>query len=220
MTARVIAAPLTLTLASLVVASCTESRRVGVTFGAEGEGLDGFMCRDKAGSELLDRLVDPSGAVRPANLVVDLIRLGGVPGCRSGQLVKWCAVHECSAIASSRSCVTVNLPADVSTLERPDLRARILDSLRAVSGHSIVEDAPGEFLLLRIIGTAQSCDEMMTSADEIPLFDPEQLVGCAYSCPVLIDEVEQDVYLGFETLTAQCEQGVRLCAAQDLHWQP
>ena len=47
-----------------------------------------------------------------------------------------------------------------------------------------------------------------------------ELVGCAYSCPALLDAVEGDVYLGFDTLTEQCAQGVRVCASGNLRWRP
>src|SRR6185295_1378314 len=45
----------------LLLASCVQTRQVELTFGDEGEGLDGFMCRDPAGAPILDRLQDGAG---------------------------------------------------------------------------------------------------------------------------------------------------------------
>lgn len=202
-------------LAAATASACIENRTVALTFGSDGEGLDGFMCKEPDGRFLLSRL-PPSGQ---ASLVVDFVQLGGVPGCRTGQLVKWCQTHDCSAIRSTRSCVAIALPSPGAP--RPQLREAVLASLRASAAFQALADAPDEFVLVRVVGTTQSCDALMPSGDApLPPFDASQLVGCAYSCPVLFDKVEQDVYLGFETLTELCEQGVRICAAGQLQWQP
>lgn len=199
----------------LLLCGCVETRSVSITFGSEGEGLDGFMCKDAAGAMLLSRL-PPDGR---ASLVVDFVRLGGVPGCRTGKLVNWCSTHECKPIQSTRSCVELTLP--LPGAPREELRAQLLAALRAAGSREAIADAPDEFVLVRVVGTAQACDSLLPSGGApLPEFDKSQLVGCAYSCPVLFDKVEEDVYLGFETLTAQCDQGVRICSDGQLLWQP
>jgi hypothetical protein len=207
----------------LVLGACVETRTVSVTFGAEGEGLDGFLCSDAAKQPLLKRLVEPDGGVGPTSLVVDFVRLGGVPGCRTGQLVKWCAAHDCRPIEGARACVEVELPVSVPSAQREDLRAALLEALKTVDATRLTSDAPDEFVLVRVVGSAQRCEALLPPAASGPAlqaFDAARLVGCAYSCPVLLGKVEQDVYLGFETLVGQCEQGVRICADGELHWQP
>jgi hypothetical protein len=206
----------------VVLGACVEARTVSVTFGTDGEGLDGFLCSDSAKLPLLRRLETPDGGVGPASLVVDFVRLGGVPGCRTGQLVKWCASHDCRPIEGARACVEVELPVSVPGGQREDLRKALLAALKTVGATLLTSDAPNEFVLLRVVGSTQRCEELLPSASGAALaaFDAERLVGCAYSCPVLFDRVEQDVYLGFETLVGQCEQGVRICAGGELHWQP
>jgi hypothetical protein len=59
-------------LLALVAAACVENRSVSLTFGTDGEGLDGFMCKDRTETLLLSRL-PPSGQ---ASLVVDFVTLG------------------------------------------------------------------------------------------------------------------------------------------------
>ncbi|MFZ5470797.1 MAG: hypothetical protein ACOZIN_15335 [Myxococcota bacterium] len=197
---------------------CVETRSVGLNFGEAGEGLDGFLCKDGSGKLLLERLGD-GGSARPASLVFDFVRLGGVPGCRSGQLIRWCAAHECVPIAQARACLTVELPSGGD--ERSSLRAALSEGLRSLEGQSVIGDAPDEFVIVRMVGTTQSCEALTPSAGgALPSFERSALVGCAYSCPVLLDRAEQEVYLGFETLTEQCEQGVNICADDQLHWQP
>lgn len=212
-----------MTRASLVLAllaGCTVQREVALTFGSEGEGLDGFMCRDPAGQYLLDRAKDSDGGVRGGSLVIDFVRLGGVPGCRTGQLMKWCSTHECRPLAHTRACVPLTLP--TSTMKREELRAAVLSAMKQTGNTGVLADAPDEFVIVRAVGSLEPCGALMPAADApaLPDFDKAQLLGCAYSCPVLLDRVEQDVYLGFETLTAQCEQGVRICSDGQLQWQP
>jgi hypothetical protein len=205
---------------NLVLLTCVQVREVHITFGEQGEGLDGFLCRDTAGTPIVTRLEDGSGLVGQTALVVDFIRLGGLPGCRSGQVVRWCVDHPCAPIAEHRACIEVQFP-QVGGLSRSQLRQAIQDSLRQMNGTLLSGDAPNEFVLVRVVGTAQACGEVERRGDgTLPPFDEDKLVGCAYSCPVLLDSLEGDLFLGFETLTDVCEQGVRVCAAGDLHWQP
>lgn len=204
----------------LLLGACVQVREVELTFGDEGEGLDGFMCRDPSGAPILTRLQDGAGQMQPAALVLDFIRLGGLPGCRSGQVVSWCVDHPCAPIAGHRACVSTQF-SPVTGLDRPQLRASIQQTMDAMKGTLVTGDAPDEFVLVRLVGTAQSCAEVEQRPDgTLPPFDEPKLVGCVYSCPVLLDALEGDLFLGFDTLTDLCEQGVRVCAAGDLHWQP
>jgi hypothetical protein len=211
-----------LALLVLSLSACSVQRNVSLTFGSEGEGLDGFMCRDSQGQFLLDRVRDGDGGVRQAALVFDFVRLGGVPGCRTGQLVKWCATRECKPLRQARACVPVALPPVTPMIKREDLRLAVLDAMKQARSTGVLDDAPDEFVIVRAVGTLQSCEAMTAKPEdvELPGFDKTALLGCAYSCPVLLDRVEQDVYLGFETLTVQCEQGVRICSDGQLQWQP
>jgi hypothetical protein len=203
----------------LLAAACAQYREVTVTFGDTGEGLDGFLCRDTNSMLLLDRLGADAGT-SPASLVTDIVGIeNGQPGCRTGQLIKWCSAHACGPMPRRRNCETLQLPTGVSGLAREDVRARVREQLQRLSGTQVVADAPDEFVILRVVATRQPCDQVMPAGDVLPDLDPMQLVGCAYSCPTLFDRAT-DVYLGFETLTASCEQGVRICAGNELHWQP
>ncbi len=200
----------------LAFCACVDTRSVSLTFGEAGEGLDGFMCKDAMGKQLLDRRAPEA----KASLIVDFVRLGGVPGCRVSQLISWCAAHDCKPIPGGRSCLPdIELPTGVSATPREELRGRLREAISRLSGAGVTPDAPDEFVLVRVVGTLQSCAEVEGSGDVLPALEPSKLLGCAYSCPVLLDRVDQDVYLGFDTLVGACEQGVRTCAAGDLRWQ-
>lgn len=206
----------------VVLGACSVQKEVALTFGSDGEGLDGFMCKDSTGALLLERAKQDGGTAQ-ASLVFDFVRLGGVPGCRTGQLVKWCSSHECRPLATTRACLPATLPTITTGMPREALRQALLDSFRSAREQGVLNDAPDEFVIVRVVGSLEPCDRLLPAMGaELPAFDKSQLIGCAYSCPVLLDRVEagQDVYLGFETLTGVCEQGVRTCSDGELHWQP
>jgi hypothetical protein len=205
-------------LGLLLLAGCPQARSVAVTFGDTSEGLDGFMCKDTDGVQLLDKVGDAGtgASTFKANLVADFVDLEGVPGCRASQLIKWCATHKCHPLEGTRSCVPVELPTGVGAMKREDLRVAVANALTQARGGEISRDAPDKFVMLRMVATTQPCDALLSGAE----FDKSKLVGCAYSCPVLFDKIEQEVYLGFDTLTATCAQGVRTCSEPTLTWQP
>ena len=209
-----------LVLVALVLAGCVQYRDVGVNFGDVGEGLDGFLCKDPGGKMLLDRLggqPDAGMMAHDACLVTDFIRLQGLPGCRTGQLMRWCNQHECKPLAGTRKVTPMQLPSPATGLDREVVRAAVAEQLAQLKGTSVIGDAPGEGAILRVLATAQPCDQV--KADD-SVFDTTRLVGCAYSCPTEFDRVSDSVYLGFETLTASCDQGVRICADGTLTWKP
>jgi hypothetical protein len=196
----------------VLLAGCVPTRSVSLTFGEDGEGLDGFMCKDDAGSYLLNRL-PADGA---ASLVFDFIALQGVPGCRTGQLLQWCKDHDCSPIESARGCVSLTLqtPAD----DREALRTQLREAMKKVRGHEAIPDAPDEWVLVRVVGTTETCEEIEQRSAKEPMVT-SQLLGCAYSCPVRLDDVQQAVYLGFDGFVGKCAQGVLICSAEQLSWR-
>lgn len=199
----------------LLLAGCAPTRTVSLTFGQDGEGLDGFMCKDESGKYLLERL-PANGA---ASLVFDFIALKGVPGCRTGQLLQWCKGAKdgkCQPLPSSRGCVSMTL--DQPEAMRDALREQLRARMREIRGTEAIPDAPDEYVLVRVVGTTETCDEIRSRETTVP-FVQSKLLGCAYSCPVRLDDVEQSVYLGFDGFVGKCSQGVVICSATDLSWR-
>ncbi len=210
-----------LTLAALVLSGCVEPKLVKLTFGTNGEGLDGFVCKDESGNYLLDRLSAADGGIIKASLVTDFVKLGGLPGCRTGQLISWCGSHTCAPLPTNRLCTPIDLPSRVASLSRKEVKELVREKMKNLTGHLVSVDAPDEFVMLRVIATSQPCSEVEVPASGVlPTYDKTKLVGCAYSCPTLFDRVDQDVYIGFDTLENQCEHGIRTCADNALKWAP
>ncbi len=207
---------------ALIVLACVDVRTLELTFGDQGEGLDGFLCRDTAGDFLLERVIVPTGGFNRLNLVVDFVSLDqGVPGCRGAQIIAWCASHDCTPLPR-RVCVPYDAPPSLSirtdTIQnlRFDLNQSIFGSGGALDGVSLTGDAPQGTTLIRTVATLEPCDSLLTydsGAKTYPSFDVAQLVGCAYSSPVSIGSARGEVFLGFEQAAVSCtEQQVTDCA--------
>lgn len=179
------------------LASCdAERHQVDVVLGAGPDGLHGFTCREDDTDRPLFLRVVESGT---ASMVFDFVDLGGVPGCRSTQLVDWCRTHECRTV--ERRCIDIPPPASLAELPQA-----VLD---AIDGVALTGDAPDGPVLLRAVATAAACDD-------VPALDPvprATLVGCAYSCPVVLDQVEDPVLLDLDVFGDRCQQAVEVCAS-------
>ena len=98
--------PLLLAAALLaVIGACVNPNPVKVTFGADAQGLDGFLCKDKDNQMLLDRLrpaygdagvSGPDAGVARASLVTDFVTVSGLQSCRTSELIDWCKTHPCA----------------------------------------------------------------------------------------------------------------------------
>lgn len=186
------------------LAGCERDHRVRILLGPDEDTLTrGFLCDDDDGMPLAARGV--AGGHLRFNLVVDLIALGGVPGCRGEELLAWCEAHTCAPIApaAGRYCVPLDLVVDVANL--PGIVDQLYAQLAAAP--PIAADAPTAPVVVRAVATTQTCAEVADATD----FAPEALIGCAYSCPVQLDLVD-DVQLSLDTLSSRCEREVIGCA--------
>lgn len=200
-------------LAGLAAAGCEERRRtVNITFGENLEGLSGFNCVQDGvdpPTPLVARAVDTGGGLRPVFLVVDLLELGnGIPSCRPAQILSWCGTHECRASRGRRVVQELDLSGIVPSA--PDVFEQVLGRLMDLDGERIFSDLPEGALILRVVGTVQpEAETLATEADgDYVPFDPSQLLGVAYSCPVVLSAASGQLFLGFDALNTQCEQGV------------
>lgn len=196
--------PSALAVSALLVVACERDHRVRLLLGPDEDTLTrGFLCEDDRGVPLAARGI--TGTRLRFSLVVDLIELGGVPGCRGEELLAWCEAHTCAPIepAGGRYCVGLDLAVDLSDLEAlvGDLYAQL------AAGPPIIADAPSEPVVVRAVATTQACDAVVAAG----AFAPDALIGCAYSCPVQLDLVD-DVQLSLDTLSPRCEREVMTCA--------
>ncbi|MBA3818779.1 MAG: hypothetical protein H0X17_07800, partial [Deltaproteobacteria bacterium] len=81
----------------------------------------------------------------------------------------------------------------------------------------ILSDAPDRPVVIRVVATTQPCDEIAQVEPGDPSLyvglDARAAVGCAYSCPVLLDEVTGSISVSLDALDDRCEASVAVCAA-------
>lgn len=193
---------------ALLLGSCdAERHRVSLDFGNPESVSSGFVCRGDNLVLLLWRgLVGDEVRV---SFVIDFISLGGVPSCFAPQLFDWCTEegHSCAPMLQHRTCI------DLDPISRVGVDAKtIIEAFGAqLAGKVVTGDAPDEPVLVRAVGTAQTCAELAAA----PSFDPARLIGCAFSCPVQLDSADE-VALGLPTLQPRCEDAVVVCAGDRL----
>jgi hypothetical protein len=184
-------------------------------------GLDvgrpaGFVCRAPSATgsgpllaeQIASRLAPctsscASGVCRRESYVFDFIEVGGVPSCRGASLDDWCSTPGRCRV-SQRHCFDV----DVCVSGSPGgTLASVLSGLRDASGGVIAESPPAGTVLVRIVGSAQSCDTIETSG-----LARDDLFGCAYSCPAQLASVEGPLQLDLDALDDECGALVWACA--------
>ena len=199
-----------LIILSAVFGACTERHQVELALGPADPGLSvGFRClQDGTDMLMIARSLKAGNLV--FSLVVDVIDLHGkVPGCRGEELLTSCEGGGCSipvAYNPVRFCRELVIPfINVDTV-----RAALLEALQ---GAEIVHDAPDAAVLLRAVTTRQPCSEITgANAGEYVDLDVDLALGCAYSCPLQLDQTDGTVSLSLDTLSDRCESQVRLCA--------
>ena len=215
-------------LVAAVVVSCAIHHHVRVVLGpADGSSSNGYECRDPLDpTKFLFARAVVDGHLR-FNLVVDLIDLGGqYPGCLAEQIHNACTDASGNArckllrsAAPTRVCVPVDVPI------AGDPGAAIAKALRDQYS-TVIDNAPDQPVILRAVATTQSCGSIQTPAgsgdwpnlasDNTP-GSANTVLGCAYSCPVLLDQVADAVYIGIDiglgTITNdQCISAIDECA--------
>jgi hypothetical protein len=190
----------------LALAACEERHTVTLLLGPNDTTLTaGFTCRDDAGALLVEQT--RRGTAYSFQLVFDTVDLGATfPGCRGEELFAACTGRTCARIG--RYCMTVALAQ--SDLGTP---AAILTALHAQIGHpQLIADAPRAPVVVRAVATQQSCAELLPADGSYPRLDANQAVGCAYSCPVVLDDLRGSLGMALDTLDDQCASQVRACA--------
>lgn len=194
---------------AIALAGCQQTHVVTLALDPEDALSTGFACTRDDSSELLVRRGEQSDGSFAFSVVIDMISLDEIPICRGSELTAACtrAGSRCE-IAPGRTCrrVTVDQAAfedavggDISTA-----LAMIVDQL---DDAPVTLDAPDGPVLVRMVGTTEPCEELGED------FDPCRLVGCAFSCPTLLDEVDGAIDLSLDTVRRGCEVEVMACAA-------
>lgn len=222
-------AAIALGLGIALAPACEEHRHVNLLFGPDEQTLSrGYKCLEEDGVLPMARRGFSANGTLEFQLVIDFIDMGGVPSCRGEEILTWCQDpdHACEPLVlPERYCKTVTLAGFTlgnlrDQLNEASLVPRIYDQIRTEDGGLIIADAPDVPVLVRAVATTQPCSELTTPINgHYPPFDTDnsvpmdaKLIGCAFSCPVLLDQVDGDVELGFDSLEPRCEPAVQVCA--------
>lgn len=190
----------------LALTACEEQRTVTLLLGPDDHTLTaGFACRAESGELLIEHA--RAGGTYRFQVVIDTVALGATfPGCRGEEIVASCNDGDCARI--SRFCASIQIPQ--AELTSP---TAVLAALHAQLGHhELIADAPDTPIVVRAVTTLQSCDDLMPAAGVYPRLDAERAVGCAYSCPVILDELSGSLGMALDTLDDHCANQVRACA--------
>ncbi len=200
-------------LVLVLAAACQEAHTVTLQLGPTDDTLTaGFACvQDADPAKLLAaRAAQPDGGLR-FSITVDVITLGGkLPGCRGEELFAACGDGGCEIVPrgdGTRFCRDLTIAASAVDAAINDDLGPLLASIRSqLQAEPVTLDAPDVPVLLRAVATTEPCSA--NAAD----FDLLELVGCAYSCPAQLDDIDGPIALSLDTLTRQCEREVKACA--------
>jgi len=195
-------------------AACSPAHPVTLDLGvtADRDRLPaGFSCKRANGNLMVEDAL--SGSQFAMSLVVDFLDMdGGLPLCRGDAISTWCDDHG--------GCLPIEVPGGVRfctemrlTIDPSDPVSAAAAFNAALSGTVVIEDAPDRAVMVRVVGTVQPCSEVEAwTGTSYPTYVPAKVVGCEYSCPVLLDEVEH-LTVSLDTFDQNCEQQVLSCAA-------
>lgn len=208
-------------IAILLLVASAPGCAVGHDVPLELVGLDeghpaGFLCRAPSaggGGPYLAEVVAPrlrtcdascaGGGCRVESYVFDFVEVGGVPSCSGATLVDWCSTPGRCRVALRR-CVEID--ACVASSVTSSARS-VADGLHAATGGVVTDAPPPGTVLVRMIGSAQSCADIEANG-----LVRQDVFGCAYSCPVQLAVAEGAVQLDLGALDDECGQAVYGCA--------
>jgi hypothetical protein len=201
-----------------LLACCTVEHHVTLQLGPTSTSItSGFNCTNGSGTSLFaNAITDGQLSFR---LVVDLIDVGDhTPDCLAEDVEASCtdgSCHVSRADAPTRFCGEVNiavagndnLPAAVGAY----LAAHFADAIDGVPDHPVI---------VRAFATTAQCSEVQVAdgPDWATVTDaPDTVLGCAFSCPINLDEVNGIVELGANLdlhgdTPAQCQAFIDACA--------
>jgi hypothetical protein len=168
----------------------------------------GFGCMDANGNPFFAH--DTTGSV---TVVVDFFAFSGFDGsvdfCPGGGLPASCQMFSCQLLPGTRWCTQIRI--DAADHSAVDVATEVEDALH---GMVVSPNAPSGNVLVRVVATAQPCEDLAAGQD----LDCTKLVGCASTCPFDPQASAGPQPLELITSTAQpgaCAAAVLACASAD-----
>lgn len=188
--------------------SCALDHTLLVKYRDDASLATGFAClaEDEVHTVLERRLNAPGADPDHVQIVVDVVQVRrNVTGLWPADLIDECLASDppdrCPVLAASRRCSSVRLDPELrrqfallgTTRERERWLVPQLNTWLAQSDlHAYTSDAPDGLVLLRIVGTTESCEAVRARGAEAPPFVRENLVGCSVTPPLELDRFQGD----------------------------
>lgn len=187
---------------ALLLLGCTNQNEVRLVL--DDRGSLGLQCVDSmTGESLLVERGRIVGGAAEFSVAVDYLAFEGVPSCRPQQLLRWCNELGCPFV--TRDCVDVRLDGPIPDA-LPQLQERVLEELAGLG--PVTRNAPDGVVVIRMVISNQTCADVGDGPHRC-----DDLLGCVYSCPVQLDEVDGIVLLELDSLGVTCDESiVGVCA--------
>jgi len=171
------------------------------------QGPRGLDCVDTEGRLMACRIYD--AAPPRLSVVLDVIPLNGLPRCRPNALQNWCddPTHDCAPDLDRRAIFEVEVPTERNLIA---LIAHMEDEL---SGQVLDNPVLDEPVILRATFLALDETEARENRES---FACEALVGCLYSCPVVLGGLEGELPLELDASNVRCMAEVHQCASNPM----
>jgi hypothetical protein len=205
---------------SCIVAGCSESCRSDrlafadcvKTCTTDEDGGIRKKCSAQTGSPLMAR-----AGGKQVCVVLDYLRIGGEVECRSPfALFQWCREPDhATCPILDRHAISVHLPdvpADAGAAELKGAVNAMYAAIRdAVTKQPVLSSpSPDEWVVARLFASTQDCATLTADPKAIDL---PQVVGCAFSCTVLLRD-RTDIPLELDNGFQACQTPlVHACAA-------
>ncbi len=172
-------------LLALVVSGCAVEHPVLLDI----DSVAPVSCVDSSsGTPLVARALAPSLQDEDVLLVFDFLRTPTFPRCQPTALLQSCLMEGCPAVPEARSCLRIpRSRIDAVTSDIAD--ARLSDLVQGEP--RLLDDAPDGTVVVRMTvvldGAANTpCPAPDTPFTSLPSWDRTRLLGCGYSCPVVL----------------------------------
>lgn len=196
-----------------VLAACSKTNDVTLLLGPDEDRISrGFVCRANAAPNdfLMASALVPGTRMLRFALVVDVLELdadGVFPGCRGEELLSLCRERNCRK-SMTRHCepnIEVELPIGLDPDNGADVKL-LADRFRDALGQkTLLRDLPSAPVIIRVVAV-ETCPATDGDLRDVAL-------GCAYSCPVQLDQVSGSIAISIDALDERCESAVRACAS-------
>jgi hypothetical protein len=160
------------------------------------------------------RTMTTENRARDLVYVFDFITLTGFPRCGAGSIADFCSAGACVLSAPTRRCIHIpRAHLDSVVAASPGELPAPIDVVPDEALGALLTDAPDGPLLIRLVATMEDASALCDGAP-LALFDPDLVLGCAYSCPVVLDEAREPIAVDLDpSFGATCTfRDVEACA--------